>query len=483
MIDRALREILLATQKIASASKTQVYLVGGFPRDLLLNRATGDIDCAVNKNPKSLAISLSKKFKGPVITLAEEEEVFRVFFKNGTHIDIGKFKAKTIEKDLAARDFSITSMALSLNDALEIKNQKDLASKLLDPFGGVKDLAKKKVKQTSAKTFTEDPLRMLRAFRIAAQLGFEVEPSTLKTIRNHAKRINAMAAERIREEILLLLDNANSYEYFKKLDESGLVSQIFPEADANRNCATGYYPGKGVWGHSLDGLKNLEWIFKSLEGEFGNDHDQVSELIYQKDKDTEGHPRATLMKLGILFHDIGKAPTAKNLDGRLRFFQHEYVGAKMTRKIAERLKFSTNATKNISGLVLAHMRPGGLAHAPLLTERAKYRFFRDLGISAIPMLIVAMADRYTYLSEAERGKETDLHERVSKEIIRWHYQKERERPAARPKLIDGNILMKELKLKPGPKIGQILKELDEAIGAGEIKTREEAIAAAKKFVR
>ena len=482
MISADLRDVLQQTLKFAAASKTPVYIVGGYPRDLLLGRPSGDIDLAVPKNPKALAKNLAQKFKASLAVLAEDEEIYRVIFRKGFHLDLGKFKAPAIEKDLALRDFTVNAMAIELGAALKVKSAADLKPKLLDPLNGAGDLARKLVRTASDNSFTDDPLRMLRAFRFAAQLGFSVEPAALKKIKALAPRIHDVAVERVREELLLTLEVPHAYEYVLQLDQSGLLSQIFPEIDPNRACAAEYYPGKGVWGHSLDGLKNLEWIFDHLKDEFGADHEAVLDMIRRKDKDTEGHPRAAIMKLGILFHDIGKAPTAKKVNGRLRFWQHEYVGARIARRIAERLRFSANARQSVSGFVLAHMRPGSLAHAPELTERAKYRFFRDLGSAAVPMLLISLADRYTYLTDAERGKGKDLHERVTKDILRWHFQKLKETPAKKKKLIDGNILMKALNLKPGPQIGELLKELDEAIATGEIKTKAEALAAAKKYI-
>lgn len=482
MIEPAVQKILREIFALSRSQKTEAYLVGGFLRDLLCRRKTSDIDLAVPKNPRLLAQKIARKFKGPLIELALEEEIYRVLLKNGVQVDVAKYKGKDIGSDLALRDFSLNALAVPLSKAADPAYWKEFPKGALDPFSGAKDIRQKTVRQISASIYKDDPLRMLRAYRIAAQLGFKLDPSTEKLIFKSVSKIQEPAKERIREEILLLLDQPESYPYVKRLDESGMISQIFPEVDANRTCAEDYYPGKGVWGHSLDGLKCLEWIFAHLESEFGENAAAMADLFFRKDKDTEGHPRSTLMKLGILFHDIGKAATAQEIGGRLRFFQHEYVGAKMARKIAERLRFSVNASRNVSGLVLAHMRPGGLAHIPELTERAKYRFFRDLGVSALPMLVVALADRYTYLEPKDFGKRQDLHERVTKELIEWHFLKERQKPANKTKLIDGNILMKALKLKPGPLIGKILKELDEAAGTGEIRTKAQAIAAAKKYL-
>lgn len=472
-------KILTSVNAIASA-ENKCFLVGGILRDFFLCRPTKDIDFAVSNDPKRLAKKVAEKLDGSFLTLKAEREIYRVVTPDEFQLDFAKFKGAAIELDLAQRDFSMNAMALKIDAGYGMR---DTSKNIIDPYDGRTDIEKKIVRQISDKIYADDPLRLLRAFRIAAQLGFEIEPETLRTIQKNKEKIQATAKERVREEILLILDCARSYPVIQKIDAARLVSAIFPEVDPNRECARQYYPDKGVWGHSLDGLNCLEWILENLESEFPEDCEKISSLVFEKGKETEGHARSSLMKLAILFHDIGKAPTAEMIDGRMRFFQHEDVGAGITKKIAQRLKFSSDAVNHLSKLVQAHMRPGGLAHAQILTERAKYKFFRDLGISAIPMLIVSLADRYTYLSENERGQGKDLHEKVVKELIRWHYEKKLAEFAQKPKLIDGNILMEKLALEPSPLIGEILKSIEEAQTLGEIHSREDAIQFAEKWLK
>lgn len=468
----AVDKFLLPIQKLAAEKKIEAYLVGGFLRDFFLDRPTRDFDFACPENPKRFAEIVARAFKGTLFILKEEREIFRVTVPSESiQFDFAKFKDTSIDDDLSQRDFSINAIALPLDGISP--SAKILEDCILDPFNGRDDIKRKIVRQISEKNYADDPLRLLRAFRIATQLQFEIDDETFATIQTNREKIKSTAAERIREEILLILDCPHAYGTVKKMDAAGLISILFPEVDPNRECAIHYYPGKGVWGHSLDGLENLEWILENLSLEFPEDHEKISGALSENVGGT--HPRSSIMKMGILFHDVGKAKTAEMIEGRMRFFQHEDVGAQMTKLIVRRLKFSSDETHAVSRLVQSHMRPGGLAHIPVLTEKAKYRFFRDLGDSAIPMLLVALADRYTYLTAEERGAKKDLHEQVTKELIRWHYEKEAEQIPKKTKLIDGNILMEKLKLEPGPLIGEILKELEEKVFLGEIKTQDEAI--------
>ena len=470
-------EVFRTVAEILARQGGDAWLVGGSLRDRLLGRPTRDFDFALARHARQAAEEAARRFRAALVVLEEEREIFRVCLADGLQLDFARFKGQDIEEDLARRDFTINAMAARLGPDGTVRD-----SDLLDPHGGRGDLRKKIVRQVSASAFDQDPLRMLRAFRFAARLGFSVDPATLESIRERAGRIREPAVERSREELLLLLDSPRAYPVVLELDRCGLISALFPEIDPNRACALHYYPGKGVWGHSLDGLDNLEWIFHHLESEFPEDAAAVAPILSGKGAETEGHSRAALMKLAVLLHDIGKAATAQTIEGRMRFFQHAEVGAKMTRAIARRFKFSSDAVQALSTLVLRHMRPGGIAHMPQVSDRTRFRFFRDLGDLAVPMLLVSLADRYTYLTPEERGTKQDLHERSTKELLRWHYQKEAERPAPKPKLINGHILIERLGLEPGPLIGEMLRDLEEDIGVGEVSSTEEAVEAARRWL-
>ena len=455
----------------------ELYLVGGYVRHLLMMRTCTDLDFACAVDPKNLVQTLSEKLKRPMIVLEEERQIYRLFLSGKMQLDFARFKGSTLEADLAARDFTVNAMALKLQ-----QNAGEISGELYDPQQGQKDLQQKIIRQVSSKIYEDDPLRMLRAHRIAAQLNFAIAEETLQNIIVHASKITTVAAERVREELLLMLDTPNVYERVLQLDRCGLLTQIFPEMEPNRTCALDYYPGKGVWGHSMDGFKCLEWIFENIDAEFGQDAEKIETCIFGAGEDTEGHARSTLMKLAIFLHDIGKAPTAKHINGRLHFYEHQNVGARITQKIAQRLKFSSKATAFLSEMVASHMRPGSMAFAQNLTDRARFRFFRDLEEDAIPMLLVSLADRYSYIPET-LGKNTDTHELSTKDLIRWHYHKQLEQLKKKPKLIDGNQVMEQFGLSPGRAIGQILKDIEEAHVLGEIKTQEEAIIFIQKNIK
>ncbi|MBI3013218.1 MAG: HD domain-containing protein [Elusimicrobia bacterium] len=468
MDENSLDPVLSLVHRLSEQNGDACYLVGGAIRDVLLGRPLKDLDFALLKDPKSVAEQTARALRGPFVSMTDRFEIYRTFLEDGTQLDFSRLKGRDIGEDLIHRDFSINAMAVQIRPGLKFSQ---IPNSLIDPHAGNKDLSEKVVRQISSQIYEEDPLRILRAFRIAAQIRFRIEPHTLESIQENAPKITQSAAERTREELLLILETPDSYETILQLDSCGLISILFPEVDSNRNCALDYYPGKGVWGHSLDALSQLEWIFRNLEKEFPEDQEKLKDLL---------HSRAALMKMSALFHDIGKSATAKVIDGRLRFYDHQMVGGRMAKEITKRLKFSANATNHVSAVIQAHMRPGGLAFAENLTEKATFRFFRDLEGAALPTLIVSLADRYTYLTPEERGQGKDVHEILVKNFIRWHYKKEIEHLSKKPKLLDGNTLMRELGLAPGPLIGQILKEVEEAVVLEEIHTPEEALELARK---
>ncbi len=480
MTDQELKWLNLIAE-LAQEESSECYLVGGYLRDIYLNRPNKDLDFALSKNPKKLAQKFSDRLNFSFFVLHEKEEIYRVSNKEGHQFDFATFKGSTIQEDLSLRDFSINAMAYPITK-LGTDPKGSVPNFVLDPHQGRKDIANKIVRQVSPNIYQDDPLRLIRAFRFQSQLQFEIDSSTYETIKQEKNLIQDVAKERVREELLLLLESSKAYPTLLNLDESGLISQLFPEVDPNRTCALHYYPEKGVWGHSLDAFKYLEWIFDHLESEFPENCEKIKSFLLSEGGESGEKSWYSLMKLAVLLHDVGKAPTAQMVEGRMRFYEHQNVGAKLTRTAAERLKFSSNGSRNLSRMVLEHMRPGGLAFAPNLTERARFRFFRDLGINAIPTLIVSLADRYTYLKEEEIGKGTDIHEKLVKDFILWYYKKVKEDSHKKKPIIDGTILMKELHIPPSPTVGTLLKEIEEALAIGEIHTQEEALTFARKLL-
>lgn len=461
---------LLPVLKPLLGQAGELYLVGGVLRDAYLDRSLKDVDISVRGDALAAAKKLGASLKARPFPLDEERGVYRVV-RGEQVFDFAKWQGATLEKDLGRRDFTINAMALPV-DALS----GPLDKQVVDLFDGMKDLKSRRLRVTHPRVLQEDPLRMMRAFRLAAELDFVIEPKTLSAIKKEAKRLRQSAGERVREELMKIFATPRSARTLRAMDKAGLLSVFLPEAEEMRRTAHDYYGKEGVLGHSLDALASFEDLMGRWEEYFPGFHQKIEDYINQP---VAGHPRRALLKITELLHDVGKPGTAKVENGKMHFYGHDHLGGRLSTGIAGRLKFSNEETKSISRMVNAHMRPGNLGHQPALTDRAVFRFFRDLESDGVGMLLVALGDHFTYLSEKEKKSKKDpVFLTIQKMLAKHFLSPESVNP---PRLIDGNDLMRQLKLKEGPRIGALLNAIREAQAARRVRTRQDALALAKRL--
>ncbi|MBL0058146.1 MAG: HD domain-containing protein [Elusimicrobia bacterium] len=317
----------------------------------------------------------------------------------------------------------------------------------------------------------------MRAYRFSAELGFGLTPETVRDIRLHRRKLSRSAPERVREELLRLLATPRAATTLADMDRAGLLVVLFPELEPMRRTGRAYYGTGGVLAHSLAAVGSLEKLLEELPLQFPSFHGALSKHLRET---VGGHPRFAHLKLVELFHDIGKPATAKREKGKLHFYGHDAVGARLVAKIASRLRLSSNESRSLSRQVGAHMRPGNLGHTPVLTDRAIYRFYRDLEGDAVGLLIVSLGDHFTYLStRARRARKDPVFRTIRKMLSNFFLKPEAVEP---PKIIDGNQLMKSLKLKPGPDVGRLLAEIREAQSTGEVTTPAQALQWARRLL-
>ncbi|MBK8574293.1 MAG: CCA tRNA nucleotidyltransferase [Elusimicrobia bacterium] len=463
-------------RQIEDLSKEKAWLVGGFLRDALLGRPTSDVDIAVEGDAKALAVRFARANGSSVFALDAERGTYRVVLPSSqgkTDFDFSKLQGAGIVGDLLRRDFSINALALPLS-SWATPAWRDA---LIDPTGGVADLNARVIRRVSPKGFREDPLRLLRAYRFSAELGFDLTKDTTKDIRAFHRLLRQSAPERVREELLLLLATSRAAKTLTEMDRAGLLSVLFPELEPMRKTGKAYYGAGGVLTHSLAAIGSLEKLLEELPQQFPSFHRALGKHLQES---VGGHPRWAHLKLVELFHDIGKPATAKKEGGKLHFYGHDAVGARLVAKIAARLRLSSQESKSLSRQVGAHMRPGNLGHTPVLTDRAIYRFYRDLEGDAVGLLIVALGDHFTYLSpRVRRSRKDPVFLTIRKLLSHFFLKPEVVEP---PKIVDGNDLMKFLKLKPSPEVGKLLSAIRESQAAGEVKTKKEALALAKSLL-
>jgi poly(A) polymerase len=452
-------------------STQDVYVVGGAVRDRLLGKPILDIDLIVNKMPLHLSAALAQKIGGTHFTLDEDRGITRIVVQGGLQVDLAERQGATLAEDLDRRDFSVNALAVPLKEWLTPKWK----GAIIDRHKGVGALAQKKLLHLKADIFSEDPVRLMRAFRLAAELDFGIASNTLQLIKKNRNRIKKSSPERVRDEFLKIFLTAHSYDTLMLMEKTGLLEAVFPEARALRKTAGAYYGRGGVLKHTLESVREYEEVIQTLNNWFPKAHRKISTYLNEK---KGGYARTAHLKWALLLHDLGKPKTAKMVGGRLRFFEHEHVGADMIPKLANRYRWSNDEAQSFARLVRNHMRPGNLATLTEVTDKAIHRFFRDLGDDAVAMLLVSLGDHLTYLTPREKKKRRSAHELITiKMMDRFYNQRERVMP---PRILTGHDLMKELNLKPSPLIGLLLEDLMDAQTEGKIKTKQEGLDYLKK---
>jgi poly(A) polymerase len=315
-------------KQLIKACPPDAWLVGGFLRDAMLERPTSDADVVVPSDPKNVARRFAAAQGGHFFPLDEERGTYRVVVAGGDGkitFDFCRRQGKTIEDDLLKRDFTINAMGLSVLHW----GESNWKRKVLDPTGGFTDLKQKKIRRISVANLKEDPLRILRAFRFMAELGFGLTPETWVDVKKGRAWLKRSAPERVREEMLYLLASPRAADTLREMDRAGVLAVVFPEVEPLRRTGFDYYGKGGVLAHSIAAVKSLEKLLTELPRQFPAFHKDLSahlnEVVGQ-------HPRYAHLKLVELFHDIGKPATAKKEKGKLHFYGHDAVGARMVEK-------------------------------------------------------------------------------------------------------------------------------------------------------
>lgn len=444
-----------------------LYLVGGTVRDILLGRPQKDIDL-VCKGAKEFSNHLAKGNNAVVVPMEKKPEnpCYRVVDRNDSnhYIDIAEMRGETIYEDIRQRDFTINAIAV------EIKRDGRM-DKIIDPLNGADDLNNKIIKRAGENAFTSDPLRILRAFRFAATLSFEIEPATLNDIEAEVELLAEVSQERILTELLYLLNTSESAKCFRQMDRFGILEVIFPEISAMKGCEQNFFHHKDVWEHSLLVMENCEQIINNPSLFFGK---WEREIAVNLNRDN----RLPLLKLASLLHDIGKPLTSGvNQDkGNITFYNHDMEGARIADTIAERLRMSNKDRSFLILLIAEHLHILSLS-ATGVKPATKMRWFRKMKDDAIPSIILGMADIKGTQGPASSEEYRNNYFNRSKDTVNNYYEIIKH-TIERKDLISGKDLM-AIGMAPGPAMGNILRQLREAQDNGIITNHEEAMAMAR----
>ena len=469
-----MRSTIDALKELFGSRGVSAYLVGGYLRDALLGSSSKDLDVAVNGDALSLGRELADLLCGSFVTLDQQRRIARVVLPNDKAlVDISSMEG-SIEEDLARRDFTVDAMALSLDEADTL----DWAEAIVDPFGGRSDLAQGLIRMVSPGVFTEDPARLLRAVRLASSMGFSIEKNTASTIGSSSDLLLQVSAERVRDEFLALLSLKGAKENLHCLDDLGLLCHIIPELETTRGVEQPKEHYWDVFEHTIQAVGAAEKVTADLDKDpltatlhWGQDMESYFNQVV-----SDGHNRRTLLKLGALFHDIAKPQTkATDSKGRTRFLGHTELGASMAGERLRALRLSARGVKGVCTMVEHHLRPTQMSQGlEPPTNRAIYRFYRDLDETANSVLYLSLAD---YLAARGPMVETEDWQRRVDLVNYVLAEANRERsPERKERLVTGHDLIETFGLEPGPLFRRLLEGLEEAQAVGDIQTREEALA-------
>ncbi len=444
----------------------EIYIVGGYIRDTLLKKECYDRDYTILGMPAmEFAKQAAARLEAYFVELDRVHDIARVVMPDKkTIFDFAGCVGKDIYSDLANRDYTINSIACRL---------KDSDCEIIDPFNGKNDIENRIIRAISEKNLIEDPLRLLRAFRLASQFGFRIEENTFELIKKHHKLINNVALERVNTELLKLFESRDSAQSLILMKNTEILFEIFPQLVPQKKVPPNLHHHLYLIDHSIETVRQVE---NQLE----NFPDWAKEHIC---REFSINVRAiSLLKTAALLHDLGKPATwSIEEDGRHRFIKHEEVGSEQAVDLLKSLKFSKNACKYITLLIKNHLYPSQLIREGIdkVSDKAIIRFFRRITDNTPDLLLLALADRLS-----ARGPEI-TEQAVEKNIrgtytLLERYRESREEVRNLPRLLSGKDIMEILGIPRGPYVGKVLKALKEEQMSGNINTREEAVEFIKK---
>ena len=436
-------DLFMTAGKVAKEQNLSCYLVGGYVRDILLNRQSTDIDIMIEGDALSYAKILGKKIGVPKIVEFKEFGTARIPYHK-FEIEVSsarsesytkdsrnpKIEFSTFKDDMSRRDFTVNAIASSIHP--------DSFGELHDPFSGIKDLHKGLIitPLDPDTTFDDDPLRMLRAIRFSAQLGFDIAPNLLDSISRMKKRMKIISWERITQELIKILSTKQPSIGFYALRDTGLLDIILPEFSIMQGVEIkNNMSHKDVFIHTLQVIDNAAELSDKME-----------------------------IRFAALVHDIAKPQTKRFINGKgWTYHAHEVVGIHLMRKLSKRMKLSNELTDYLCKLIKLHLRPISLAMKGV-TDSAIRRLIVEAGDDIDDLMVLCRADITTknkhkikkYLNNFARVEELVKNVRLRDELRAFQSP------------VRGKEIMDKFNLKPGKDVGRIKKAIEDAILDGEI---------------
>jgi poly(A) polymerase len=442
----------------------EAWVVGGAVRDALLGQTADDLDLAVPSGAIPLGRALADDFGWALVVLDQGRGVCRIV--GDVTVDIADFRGPDLASDLRGRDVTVNALAVSLAQLATVGR-----ADVEDATGGVPDIATRRIRLCSPGALADDPIRALRAARLAVQPGWRIDPDVASAARAVAPSLGGASAERIRDEVIALVNGPAAGRGFRLLDEFGVAAAILPESGPMREARQSAPHRFDVWEHSLRAVEAMDEIVADA-GRLTPGGDALGNHLAERLGD--GLRRGGVLKLAALLHDVSKPETRTEVDGQVRFYGHDVLGADRARAIAARWRMSGRATAVLAQLVRQHLRPMHLGNAGEITRRARYRFFRDLADDARDLVLLALADAAGVRGDDPFAVWTGPGGAVLRSLMEG--REDVLDAAALPPLLDGHDVMAALGIGPGPAVGRVLAALREDQALGRVTTRAEALA-------
>jgi putative nucleotidyltransferase with HDIG domain len=446
-----------------------VWIVGGAIRDALLGRDVTDVDLAVEADAEEVARAVARCSDAHPFELSEDFATWRVQAREEPwHVDIASLRGDSIAADLSARDFTLNAIALPL-----------AGGEPIDPHGGGADIEARVLRVVGPRSFADDPLRVLRAARIASALHLRLDSGTVELARDEADRAAEPAGERQLAELLGIVAGPDPVRGVGLMDELGATRVVLPELDALRGVEQNPYHHLDVLGHTMEVLERTVELEADPAAVLGERAGEVEALLAEPLADDLN--RAGALRLAALFHDLGKPETRSVAEnGRVLFIGHDEAGTRIIRGICSRLRASRRLATYLESLTLNHLRLGFLVHERPLSRRRVYEYLKATEPDTVDVTLLTVADRLATQGPRTRSEAIEAHLDLAREMIAEGLAWRRAGPPAPP--IRGDELAVELGIEPGPPLGRVLAEIEAAQFAGEVDSRDDAVALARRLL-
>ncbi len=443
----------------------EAYIVGGFVRDILLYKEESpDIDLIICCDELELFVKdLADKLNAYFIELDPVNSIYRLVFEDKIHyLDITKPVNNNLEQDIKRRDLTINAILYDISN-----------KKFIDITGGIKDIDEGNIRGISTDNFAEDPLRLLRIFRFYAKTGFNIDNILILTAKEMYKRINEPAKERVNVELLKLFEGKYTDSALIKLDECGILEEIFPFFSEVKKIPSNSHHHLDLFHHSIETVKQIQDLYEKSEGKVREYLDSYKFGLVKL---------IAYLKLAGFLHDIGKPKcwTIEEDTGRHRFIKHDDIGSKLVVPTLKQLKFSKKQIEYIKQLIKYHIYPSSLICSKDASDKSYMKFYRKMEGLVIDVIILSQADRLSARGpEVTEKMVEDNIQGLDKLLNNYLAMQSDIQPVE--KILNGTDIMEILNIKQGPELGKIINALYEAQISGDVNNKDEAVEFIKKF--